>query len=127
MSAPWEAAGGPQTLRGRPLSRLDDQIAWHDRKSQHSQRWFKRLKVSQIVTAAAIPVAAAASSPGGLMGAGGGFIVVLDGLQQLHQYQQNWAAYRSTCERSKHEKFSSRRRPAVGHWHSPRAVARRVH
>jgi hypothetical protein len=79
MSAPWEAAGEPADAARAALSRLDDQIAWYDRKSQHSRRWFKRLKVSQIVTAAAIPVAAASS------------------------------------------------RPAVRHWHSPRAVARRAH
>jgi hypothetical protein len=39
------------------------------------------------------------------MGAGGALIVVLEGLQQLQQYQQNWTSFRSTCERLKHEKF----------------------
>jgi hypothetical protein len=57
------------------------------------------------VVAAAIPVAAAASAPLWLMGGGGALIVVLEGLQQLQQYQQNWTTYRSTCERLKHEKF----------------------
>jgi hypothetical protein len=61
--------------------------------------------VGQIVTAAAIPVAAGASAPVWLMGGGGAVIVVLEGLQQLHQYQQNWTTYRATCERLKHEKF----------------------
>ena len=32
-------------------------------------------------------------------------IVVLEGLQQLMQYQQNWINYRSTCERLKHEQY----------------------
>lgn len=85
--------------------RLEDQIAWYDAKSQQNQRWFKRLKVCQIVTAAAIPVAAAASAPLWLMGGGGAVIVVLEGFQQLQQYQQNWTTYRSTCERLKHEKY----------------------
>ena len=31
--------------------------------------------------------------------------MVLEGLQQLQQYQQNWTTYRSTCERLKHEKY----------------------
>ena len=44
-------------------ARLEDQIAWYDAKSQHNQRWFKLLKVCQIITAAAIPVAAGASAP----------------------------------------------------------------
>jgi hypothetical protein len=39
------------------------------------------------------------------MGGGGALIVVLEGVQQLQQYQQNWTTYRSTCERLKHEKF----------------------
>ena len=87
------------------LTRLEDQIGWYDGKSQENQRWFKRLKVSQIVTAAAIPVAAAAAAPTRILGGGGAVIVVLEGLQQLQQYQQNWTTYRSTCERLKHEKF----------------------
>ena len=83
--------------------RLEDQIEWYDGKSRHNQRWFKRLKIGQIVTAAAIPVAAAASAPSALLGGGGALIVVLEGLQQLQQYQQNWTTYRATCERLRHE------------------------
>jgi Protein of unknown function (DUF4231) len=85
------------------LQRVQDQIAWYDRKSQVNQAWFKRLKVGQIVTAAAIPVAAGASVSVSVIGAAGALIVVLEGLQQLQQYQQNWTTYRSTCERLKHE------------------------
>jgi hypothetical protein len=86
-------------------ARLQDQISWYDTKSQLNQRWFKVLKVCQIVVAAAIPVAAAASAPLALIGGGGALIVVLEGLQQLEQYQQNWTTYRATSERLKHEKF----------------------
>lgn len=86
-------------------SRVRDQIAWYDAKSQLNQRWFKGLKVCQIVTAAAIPVVAGASAPTWLVGGGGALIVVLEGLQQLQQYQQNWTTYRATCEQLKHEQF----------------------
>lgn len=86
-------------------ARVRDQIAWYDAKSQLNQRWFKGLKVCQIVTAAAIPVAAGVSTPTWLIGGGGALIVVLEGLQQLQQYQQNWTTYRATCERLKHEQF----------------------
>lgn len=86
-------------------SRVQDQIAWYDTKSQANQRWFKRLKICQIVTAAAIPVAASTSAPVWVMGGGGALIVVLEGLQQLQQYQQNWTTYRATCEQLKHEQF----------------------
>jgi Protein of unknown function (DUF4231) len=86
-------------------ARLEDQLAWYDRKSGEAQRWFKLLKIAQIVTAAAIPVMAGNSAPAWLVGGAGALIVVLEGLQQLQQYQQNWAAYRATCERLKHERF----------------------
>lgn len=84
---------------------MEEQIAWYDRKSQLNQHWFKRLKICQIVTAAAIPVAAGVSAPVWMVGSGGALIVVLEGLQQLQQYQQNWTTYRATCEQLKHERF----------------------
>jgi hypothetical protein len=86
-------------------ARVQDQIAWYDGKSRLNQRWFKRLKVCQIVTAAAIPVAASVAAPIWIVGGGGALIVVLEGLQQLQQYQQNWTTYRATCEQLKHEQF----------------------
>ncbi|HEX6456656.1 MAG TPA: DUF4231 domain-containing protein [Solirubrobacterales bacterium] len=85
--------------------RLEDQMDWYDRKSQYNQHWFKRLKICQIVTAAAIPFAASVSAPVWVAGGGGALIVVLEGLQQLQQYQQNWTTYRATCERLKHERY----------------------
>jgi hypothetical protein len=87
------------------LARLDDQIAWYDRRSEQNQRWFKRIKFAQILLGAAIPVAAGASAPEWLVGGAGALIVALEGVQQLQQYQQNWLNYRSTCERLKHEKY----------------------
>lgn len=100
--------GGPTDIapEGSPAwNRVQDQIAWYDAKSQVNQRWFKWLKVCQIVTAAAIPVLAGVSAPAWLIGSGGASIVVLEGLQQLQQYQQNWTNYRATCEQLKHEQF----------------------
>jgi hypothetical protein len=32
-------------------------------------------------------------------------ILIVEGLQQLNQYQTNWISYRSTCEALKHEKY----------------------
>lgn len=87
------------------LNRVRDQIGWYDAKSRFNQLWFKALKVCQIVTAAAIPVAAGAGAQSWLVGGAGALIVVLEGLQQLQQYQQNWTTYRATCERLKHEQF----------------------
>jgi hypothetical protein len=99
------ASEAPATPRSGPAwERLEEQLAWYDAKSGHAQRWYKRLKVCQIVLAAAIPVAAGEHAQAWIVGAAGALIVVLEGVQQLQQYQQTWTTYRSTCERLKHEK-----------------------
>lgn len=85
--------------------RLEDQLAWYDAKAASNRKWFLSLKVMQIVIAAAIPVVAAADAAVAVAGALGAVIVVLEGLQQLFQYQQNWVAYRGTAEALKREKF----------------------
>jgi len=89
------------------MDRLDDQIAWYDRKSGVNQRSFKLIKVVEICSAALIPLVAALNPPHALLVTGGlgAVITVLEGLVQLNQYQQNWIAYRSTCESLKHEKY----------------------
>lgn len=90
------------------MERLEDQISWYDRKSIANQRAFKRTKTIEILTAAVIPFLAALSFrhiawiTGGL----GVLITLLEGLLHLNQYQQNWIAYRSTCEALKHEKYT---------------------
>jgi hypothetical protein len=115
---------------GSPVRKwLEEQIKWYDDKSQHNQRRFKQLKVCQIVLAAAIPVGAAAGVHDWLLGAGGGLIVILEGLQQLEQYQQNWTNYRSTCERLRHEKllFEARGGPYAIASDADALLAERVH
>jgi hypothetical protein len=100
-----DTGGAVAVPRPAAWERLESQIAWYDKKSNRNQTWFKRLKVLQIFTAAAIPVGAAAGIEAGVLGGAGALIVVLEGLQQLQQYQQTWTTYRSTCERLKHEKY----------------------
>jgi hypothetical protein len=89
------------------VERLEDQISWYDRKSSSNQRIYKRIKVTEIVAAAVIPFLPALPIPnvGWTAGALGVLITVLEGLLHLNQYQQNWIAYRSTCESLKHEKY----------------------
>jgi hypothetical protein len=90
---------------GFAWERLEDQLAWHERKSVHHKDWFQRLKVLQIVIAAAIPVAAGTGVSAWITGSLGASIVVLEGFQQLFQFQQNWVSYRATAESLKHEKY----------------------
>ena len=87
------------------MDRVDDQIGWYDRKSLTNQRWYKWLKIAAIVAAALVPFAAGLGAPTFLTAGLGVAIVILEGLQGLNQYQQNWINYRSTCEALKHEKY----------------------
>ena len=89
------------------LARLEAQIAWYDRKSKANQRRFKVLKGITIISAAVIPVLSTAGIAHGTQIAGGlgVLIAIVEGLQQLNQYQSNWATYRSTAESLKHEKY----------------------
>lgn len=87
------------------MERLEDQLNWYEARSRRHALWYQSLKVAQIVIAAAIPTAAAAGASVAVAGALGAVIVVLEGLQQLFQFQQNWIAYRSVAEALKHEKF----------------------
>jgi Protein of unknown function (DUF4231) len=86
-------------------TRLQDQIEWYDRKSGRAQSWFKRLKLATLVLAAGLPVAVAASAPGWLVAAMGALVAVLEGVQQLYKFQENWITYRSTCEALRHEQY----------------------
>ena len=89
------------------MVRLDDQISWYDRKSGRAQRWFKTLKIVQLVVAGAIPLVAVFGLPASdkITAILGLLILVVEGLQQLNQYQANWINYRSTCESLRHEKY----------------------
>jgi hypothetical protein len=87
------------------MQRLDDQLNWYERQSQRSKRAYQSLKVTQIVVAAAIPAVAAAGASAGFAGALGAVVVVLEGMQQLFQFQQNWISYRGTAEALRREKF----------------------
>lgn len=84
--------------------RLEQQIRWYDTKSRSAQKWFKHVKVAEFIFSAAVPITAMINGP---TTAVFGFIaVILEGLQQLYQWQHNWITYRSTCEALRHEKYS---------------------
>src|SRR6266516_3901542 len=87
------------------MGRLEDQIDWYNRGSLKSQGLFKTLKLATIVAAADIPLCAGLQVSAWITGGLGALIAVLEGIQQLNQYQHNWITYRSTCEALKHEKY----------------------
>jgi hypothetical protein len=96
-----------EPLRGTDPTwdRLLSQLEWYEQKSQGAQHAYKRVKVAQLVLAAGVPVAVASSAPGVVTALLGALVVVLEGVQQLYQWQTNWVLYRSTAESLKHEEF----------------------
>jgi Protein of unknown function (DUF4231) len=103
--APGSTSEQPAERQSSAWQRLEQQIDWYDRKSAHAKRWYHRLKVTQLLVAAAIPVTVAANADQVTAAVLGALIVVLEGFQQLFQFHANWTTYRSTCERLKHEKY----------------------
>ena len=100
MDSHQEAAASDPTW-----ARLEDQLRWYDTKSQSCQRVFKRTKLLQLVIGAAVPVLALIEVHAGITASFAAVVVVLEGSQQLYQWQSNWILYRSTAEALKHEKF----------------------
>jgi hypothetical protein len=90
---------------GPAWERLEDQLAWYDRKSVAAQQAYKRVKLSQLVVGAAVPVAAGLQISAAVTATLAAFVVVAEGVQQLYQWQTNWVLYRSTAEVLKHEKY----------------------
>lgn len=96
--------------------RLDDQIQWYDNKSGRSQKWYKRLRIVEIICAASIPfLFGLAELVGnawfwadifrGLAALVGVFVAISSGILGLYKFQDNWMAYRTTCEMLRHEKY----------------------
>ncbi len=87
------------------LERLEEQRKWYSENSALNKQWFQSLKVAEIIAAALIPFFAGYADLTVLTGILGVFIVVLEALQSLYQFHDNWTSYRSTSEALKHEKY----------------------
>jgi hypothetical protein len=104
-SRPANGAPADAPTSSASWQRLEEQVKWYSSGARRNKRWYMRIKLVQIVSAAAIPVLAATSLPTWVAGSLGALIVVLESVQQLFQFHSNWTHYRSTSEALKHEKF----------------------
>ena len=103
--------GRQQAPNFEPLwERRKGQVDWYDRKAKANQRAYKVSKIAIIVLAILIPVFAEygfipgfEESRAFLVGAAAGAIVLLEGLQVLNKWQENWILYRATCEGLRNE------------------------
>ncbi|MBO8183836.1 MAG: DUF4231 domain-containing protein [Archaeoglobus sp.] len=89
--------------------RLLDQINWYSTKSQWNQKWFKRLKILEIVCAAIIPFLAGIGPVVPfyqfVIGFLGVIIAVSSGISSIYKFHENWIEYRTTAETLKHELY----------------------
>ena len=88
-------------------ARLDDQIGWYDKKSGQHQKWYKWLKMFQIIAGGSIPIVLSFKSPfyEALISALSAAIIVFESIIALYGHHDNWIEYRKTSELLKHEKY----------------------
>jgi len=86
------------------LGRLEDQLAWYDRKAGSNRRWYLTLRITVIVAAAVVPLFSLLNFKF-VTSALGALIVIVEGIQQLNNFHDNWLRYRATAEDLKHEKY----------------------
>ena len=91
-------------------NRLEDQLQWYDKKSQHNQKYFKRLRLLEIISAALIPFLSGMIEKfpcfSWLIGGLGVLIAVSAATSALFKYHENWIQYRTTAEQLRHEKYA---------------------
>ncbi|HTS55796.1 MAG TPA: DUF4231 domain-containing protein [Burkholderiales bacterium] len=89
--------------------RLDRQVAWYDGRAASNQRWYRGLRVLEVILASSIPLFSSLvqgnPSMGILVSVISVSIAILAGLLGLYKFQENWIEYRATAEALKHEKF----------------------
>ena len=89
--------------------RVDGQIEWYDRKSGTNQRWFRWLRIVEIIAAESIPLLVGYEDSiielKVVVGILGLLVAVIAGILGLYQFQENWSGYRTTCEGLKQEKY----------------------
>ena len=81
--------------------RVDDQIAWYDRKSQANKRGFVVCQIIMLAAAAAVPVVAIFSGDlwsRVVVAVLGSATVVTAGIASLYQFRGHWVEYRTTAE-----------------------------
>jgi Protein of unknown function (DUF4231) len=87
---------------------LLDQSEWYAREARSNKKVFYWMRGFQVSIASLIPIVSLAGpwSVGRYVSAIlGASIAIIEGLQQLGQYQQNWHRYRAAREALKREQF----------------------
>lgn len=96
--------------QGYIKDRLDDQIQWYSTKSQWNQKWYKRLRILEILAACLIPLIVGYVIDTRpflkvIVGILGVLVALVSGILSLYKFQENWIEYRTVAESLKHEKY----------------------
>jgi Protein of unknown function (DUF4231) len=75
-----------------------DQFAVYSRGARVNRVAYQVARIVSLTAAAAVTVSAGLSAPAWVTASLGGLIVVIEGLQQLFQWHENWIAYRQAAE-----------------------------
>ncbi|MDF9797279.1 hypothetical protein OKW21_002542 [Catalinimonas alkaloidigena] len=90
-------------------TRLEDQIEWYNKKSSSNQRMYKRLQLITIISSSSIPFLSAYIAENNyiaiFVGIIGVTVAAITAVNSLYKFQENWIAYRSTCESLKLQKY----------------------
>jgi uncharacterized protein DUF4231 len=78
---------------------------WYGRAATRTRLSYQVIKVAVLVLGAAVTVLAATRASSSLTAALAASVVVLEGIQQLFQFQSNWISYRGTTEAIRQQAF----------------------
>jgi hypothetical protein len=84
---------------------LDAHFQWYGRAATRTRLSYQVIKVAVLVIGAAVTVLAATRASSALTAALAASVVVLEGIQQLFQFQSNWISYRGTAEAMRQQAF----------------------
>jgi len=84
--------------------RANHLLAWYDQHATRARIGYWVIKIIQLILGAAVPVVAGLHAPAAVTGSLGALIVVLEGIQQLFQFHENWIRYRLSATSVAREK-----------------------
>ncbi len=88
----------PELSRSAVWAAYRDQFASYSHGATTNRIAYQVARIISLLAAAAVTVSAGLSAPPWVTASLGGLIVVLEGLQQLFQWHENWIAYRQATE-----------------------------
>lgn len=98
--------------------RLDDQLAYYERKANQARTRYKAFRATEFISAALVPLAVVLGSTiyHRVAAAGlGALAAAATGFQSVNRYQENWVEYRGVAEQLKSLRFAFVTRTAPFH------------